>query len=227
MLTKDLLNIIVTYLKPDDYYKLNDSYQVLNITKYENLYTNDLRKNIEYKMSDQNIASYNFEADKGYKNFINERICTYEHYQLQDSEYLKNLKLVDKLFWISKLCLIDVLKLFQKLEIMDYDISDKFDLHFVSYMYRKNEYAIYIKLKLLKNFGIYDLNDITNHKYSKYDMYSIFYMNSKNKILCFDYIRESGKDVTVTDHPITLKTPLWDLLENVMRLTLMYYDPIN
>ncbi len=53
-------------------------------------------------------------------------------------------------------------------------------------------------------------------------MYGLFYIDNKEKILSFDYYRGFNRDVAYICFPKTLKTPLWNLLENVMILVISY-----
>ncbi len=193
-LVDDLQNIIITYLDPKTYSILSILYQNFTINRYETPYIKNL------------IASI---------NLINS----------------KNIEITSD---IIKSCVFNVLNLFRKLEIFFYLRHNYTLIKHLEYSKPDYNVSISIRVKISKNFHIYKLNNydipslddtIAVSKISIEYQYGLFYMNENDELLSFEY-DYFGKaiDIQSTLHQVTLKTPLWNLLQETMKLIVKYYN---
>ncbi len=129
---------------------------------------------------------------------------------------------------IIKLCLVDVLNLFKKLEIFQaitYNGGDVIKDTLKLYHDAKSKNIITIVVKLLKNFHIYNLNDNT---YFIKISHGIFYINNIDGVLLFEDYKFNGTPrIHDTIHKITLVTPFWSLLQEIMKWMVVYSDSFS
>ncbi len=151
-----------------------------------------------------------------YENLYTNTLTKIINTRLSDIESLNIKEISD----IVKSCLFEVTNLFRKLEIFNY--TGSYDCIVPDGNTSKN--LIVINVEILKYFHIYELNDVVVTK----SKYGIFYINGVDNFLSFKYI-EDKKSININANSdfnkITLITPLWNLLQETMKLAVLHYKP--
>ncbi len=213
---EDLQNLIIAYLDLTTYSTLNQLNSNYNICRYEKIHTSDLIKTLNSRLLDtiSKIKELKFIECDPHNILLNfQKYSQLADIQIVTETRLEREAIKGALSWTITLCLIDILELFKKLEIMD---SDYLNIKSISSydLNGKPTQTMYFKAKIMKNFYLYKLNEL--------------YIPEKNSILVRFQINKSDQILWISyfdlksDHIIINPTYLWNLFQECIKLYNIY-----